>query len=71
LRKVLARIHGSAASKRDLIDLDALFVWSCMHGLASISQSNVMGKLALRKSVLKNAVPHTMEMVGVALSAPR
>jgi AcrR family transcriptional regulator len=71
LRKVLARMHGNVGAKRDLVDLDALFVWSCMHGLASISQSNVMEKLALRKNVLKNAVPHTMQLVGAALSAPR
>jgi AcrR family transcriptional regulator len=71
LRKVLARMHGNVSSKRDLVDLDALFVWSCMHGLASISQSNVMEKLSLRKSVLKNAVPHTMHLVGAALSSPR
>jgi AcrR family transcriptional regulator len=71
LRKVLARMHGNVVSKRDLVDLDALFVWSCMHRLASISQSNVMEKLALRKSVQKNAAHHTMQLVGAALSAPR
>lgn len=67
LRGVLHRLHGSEPATRDRADLDALFVWTSMHGIASMLQSNVMEDLALKRSVMKGAVAHAMERICVAL----
>lgn len=67
LRNVLSRVHGGGKSKQTLVDLDAMFIWSTMHGLASIMQSNAMSHLNLSKAVHGKVVPHVMEMVGHAL----
>ena len=69
LRRAIARMRGKGGKTPSQNDLDALFVWSSMHGLATIMQSNVMEKLALSAHVLKQAVPHTLAMVGAALGA--
>lgn len=67
LRRAIARMRGrTAITAQD--DLDALFVWSSMHGLATILQSNVIERLALGRGVLQRAVPHTLERVGLALA---
>jgi len=71
LRGILRRMHGSAASKRKAVDLDAMFIWSTMHGLASISQANVMEQLELSPKVSGEAVGHVMKMVGAAMSTGR
>ena len=49
--------------------LNALFVWSSMHGLATILQSNAMAHLAPGDTVLSTAVEHVMNMVDAALAA--
>ena len=69
LRKAIARTRTNDKKTPSQNDLDALFVWSSMHGLATIMQSNVMDRLALSRQVLKQAVPHTLAMVGAALGA--
>ncbi len=55
LRGVLQRVHGNDANKATAVDLDALFIWSCMHGLASIMQANVVAHLNLSASVALQA----------------
>ncbi len=67
LRNVLARVHGS--SKKATIDLDAMFIWSTMHGLASIMQSSAMHHLDMQKSVPGRVMPHVMEMIRGAMSS--
>jgi AcrR family transcriptional regulator len=67
LRNVLARVHGDEKSKKGLIELDAMFIWSTMHGLASITQSSAMSHLDMPKSVHTKAIPHVMEMIGWAM----
>lgn len=69
LRHVLERLHGTRAAQDDRIDLDALYIWSSMHGLATVLQSNVLGKLALKKRVLDGAVAHVMHKVEAAMLA--
>lgn len=68
LRGVLRRIHGSHKSRRAQVDLDALFIWSNMHGMASISQSNVMSHLGLAPGVSRQIQDHLREMIGYAMS---
>lgn len=69
LRQVLRRIHGPAASKRDLVELDALFIWSSMHGVAGVMHGSCIDKLNLSTQVLKQAMEHVMKRVGAGLSA--
>ncbi len=67
LRDVLRRIHGAQAAQRARVDLDAMFIWSNMHGLASISQSNVMAHLGLAPRVGTQASGHVLAMIGYAM----
>jgi AcrR family transcriptional regulator len=68
LRTVLRRIHGPQKSRRAQVDLDALFIWSNMHGMASISQSNVMSHLGLAPGVARQAQEHQRTMMGHAMA---
>ena len=70
LREVLGRrqaAHGAAVDPAAL-DLDAMFVWSAMHGLAGILQSDAMAHLGLDAQACKEVPAHVMAMVDRALS---
>ncbi|MEJ7686565.1 MAG: TetR/AcrR family transcriptional regulator [Variovorax sp.] len=71
LRKVMRRMHGNVAAKRDLADLDALYIWSSMHGAAGVMHGNCVEKLHLKAKVRSQAMAHVMEMVGHSLAARR
>jgi AcrR family transcriptional regulator len=70
LQQVLARLHSAPSPQDEAVELDALYVWSVMHGLATILQSDVMDKLDLRKKVLARAAQHVMARIGDALAQP-
>ena len=61
LRQVLRRLHGDQASKRERVDLDALFIWSTIHGLVGVMSGNCIDKLALSPQVLDKAMAHVMD----------
>jgi AcrR family transcriptional regulator len=67
LRAVLRRLHGSGRAQRTRVDLDAMFIWSQMHGLASIAQANVMDHLGLVPQAGPRMVPHALQMIDLAL----
>jgi AcrR family transcriptional regulator len=69
LRRVLRRIHGEQAAVRRRVDLDAMFIWSNMHGMATITQSNVMAHLALATKVEAGAADHMFRMIAAAMDA--
>ncbi len=72
LRGVLQRMHGNkTAAARARADLDAMFIWSGMHGLASIQQANVMEHLQLSPKVSSQAQDHVMQMISAAMGAAR
>jgi AcrR family transcriptional regulator len=71
LRGILRRLHGDGAAARDSVDLDALYIWSAMHGLAGVMNSSAIGKLELPARVHAQAVRHVMERVGRGLAAGR
>lgn len=52
-------------------DRDAMFVWSSIHGLASILQSEAMQYLSFSEADAQAAVAHAMDMVDVALAQGR
>jgi len=49
-------------------ELQALFIWSALHGMASIQQSNVMQHLVLTPGVPGQAEPYLMGMMHTALT---
>ena len=61
--------EGSGASDK-AIELDALYVWTAMHGVASALSSDVLPKLELLEETLAEAVPHAMRRVSLALGVP-
>ncbi len=69
LRTVLERIHGPIKVKKSTIDLDAMFIWSTMHGLASILQSDAMSHLDISKTAQGNAMQYVMDMIDAAMSS--
>jgi len=69
LRTVLRRVHGNGAAQRAAVDLDAMFIWSNMHGLASITQSDVMEHLEIAPRVRARVVEHSMKMLALAMEA--
>jgi AcrR family transcriptional regulator len=66
LRGVLRRLHGSGAAQRAAVDLDAMAIWSALHGLATLAQADVMGHLRLAPRVPGRVQGHVMAMVGHA-----
>ena len=48
---------------------DAMFIWSCLHGLVSLLENPLTDKLPVRESVLKNLVDHVLDRVGTGLQA--
>ncbi len=68
LRSVLRRMHGDSAEVRELVELDALYIWSTMHGLAGVMNGQCIEQLGLKAKVLKQAVRHTMERMGMGLA---
>jgi AcrR family transcriptional regulator len=69
LRSVLRRIHGQQAVMRRRVDLDAMFIWANMHGMSTITQSNVMEHLGLSSKVVADVVPHMFDMISASMDA--
>lgn len=51
------------------IQLDALFVWSAVHGLASLLQTAAFHQIGFDRQTLEAAVPHVLTRIGHALSS--
>jgi AcrR family transcriptional regulator len=71
LRKVLRRMHGDSAAMRARVELDALYIWSMMHGLTGVLNGDCIGHLQLKRGVLRQAASYAMERMGVGLTGPR
>jgi len=69
LRTVLRRMHGKSAAVNDKVDLDALYIWSTVHGLAGVMNGNCIDKLNLKSRVLEQAIEHVIKMVEIGLQA--
>jgi AcrR family transcriptional regulator len=50
------------------LQLDAMFVWSVVHGMASIMQTAALHQLGLDEATLGAALPHALESIGRALT---
>lgn len=71
LRGVLRRMHGESEALRDTVELDALYIWSTMHGLAGVMNGPCVDGIGLKARVLKQAVPHAMQRMGEGLGRGR
>jgi len=60
----LRQVVGAPA---DPANLDALFVWSTLHGLASILQSDTLATLQLSEDDVCRAISHCFARLGLAL----
>ncbi len=63
-RRAVAR--GTSPGE-DAIRLDALFIWSCLHGLAAIRSSAAAATLGLPASVMEASPGHVLGRIGDAL----
>ena len=71
LRQVLRRIHGNSAKQQERVDLDAMFVWSTLHGLVGVMNGNCIDKLGLQQKMLDQVVQHVMDGVARGLAGAR
>lgn len=67
LRRNLIKKHDKTSVGRKQAELKALFIWSTLHGLATIEHSNVLQHLVLAKGVQSQARDFTMLMIQAAL----
>lgn len=58
--------HGAARDEQAIV-LDALFIWSCLHGLAGIHASTLVGTLALPPGTIEASPAHVLGRVGDAM----
>lgn len=68
LRHQLRRQHGNRPDTQAQADLDALFIWSTLHGMASIGQADVTRHLALAPAVMAEFQRDLMAKIGKALA---
>lgn len=67
LRAVLARIFGGELDD-PRITADAMFVWSSIHGFASILQTEAMGNLGVDDAVQAAVESHVLDRIDAALA---
>jgi AcrR family transcriptional regulator len=72
LQSALGRNPPATAGRAsyDDINLDALFVWSAIHGVASMMQTNAIATLGLSRQVLAASPEHSMARMRTALANP-
>jgi AcrR family transcriptional regulator len=66
LHEAIGHLKPPAAEEE--LQLDALFVWATVHGLASILQTAALDQIGLDKVVLAEALPHALHRIGKALA---
>lgn len=69
LREAIAKLPGRLPHSD--IDLDALFAWSVVHGLAGILRTRATEQLGLRKATIAEATAHTLGRIGEAFGGPK
>lgn len=69
--EVLVEALSALDRKRDpaQVELDAMFIWTSMHGVASIMESRVIDHLRLSPEMRGRVIPHAMAMLDRALLA--
>ena len=67
LRQALQPLFAKSSNPPEAIDTAAMFVWSTLHGLASIMQSQALSGLELHPKLIEDAQEQVMTMVDAAL----
>lgn len=67
LRQALQPLYAQCPNQPEATDTAAMFVWSTLHGLASIMQSQALCGLELHPKFVENAQEQVMTMVDLAL----
>jgi AcrR family transcriptional regulator len=67
LVEVLERVHVHHADATSRARLDALFVWSTMHGLASILASDALHGIGLPDDVVEQTTAHVMSRIACGI----
>lgn len=68
LKHTLTTIHGESDVGKEKAELDAIYIWSAMHGYASILQSNTMEHLDVKEKTMSNAAEHIFMMIRKGLT---
>jgi AcrR family transcriptional regulator len=66
LKRKDQKLHRARMSEE--VVLDALFIWSGLHGLASISSSSIADTLGIEKQTFKKAHGHLLMRFGTGIS---
>jgi AcrR family transcriptional regulator len=66
LRQALVCLYGQAVPKAK-VDADAMYVWSCVHGHATLQQMGHCTHLNLALKVQANMTQHTLNMISHSL----
>lgn len=69
LRQNLLKQHGKKKGAKKQAELEAMFIWSALHGLATIEHSNVMQHRVLSKGVQTQSKDFMMFMIQTALES--
>ncbi len=68
LRDALRRVHGvPTEAEHHGADLDAVCIWACVHGLATLLQSNCMSRIDETLKVRDELPEHLLKMLSRAL----
>jgi AcrR family transcriptional regulator len=65
LRQAISKLPGQSPDAN--IELDALYVWSVVHGLAGILQTGAAKQLGIKKSTFAEVTIHTLSKIGKSL----
>jgi len=67
LRDNLRRMQGDNDERHAQADRQAMFIWSALHGMASITQANVMQHLSLAPGVERDMRADMLARIGLGL----
>lgn len=70
LRDSLRTMHGGRPEEHAQADQQAMFIWSTLHGMASIRQANVMQHLSLAPGVEPALQTDMLARIGLGLALP-
>lgn len=70
LTEGLKRLPHRHDSARIPAELDALYVWSCLHGLASVMKGQALHTLSMPDAMLEQADAFVLYRIGTALGRP-
>ena len=70
LRDSLRGMHGHRPERHAQADRQAMFIWATLHGMASITQADVMQHLNLASGVERALPDDMLARIGLGLSLP-